>query len=112
EIAQLQGNILTISDQIDALPANVDVRYGLVSYRDRGDAYVTRVTDFTDSVTEFQENLLRVVAAGGGDYPESLNEGLDMALNAVEWRTGDTIRLVFLVADAPPHVDYQDDAED
>lgn len=111
EIEQLQGNILTISDQINALPGNVDVRYGLVTYRDRGDQYVTRVYDFTDNVSEFQENLINVRAGGGGDYPESLNEGLDMALNAVEWRMDDTVRLAFLVADAPPHVDYQDDAD-
>lgn len=111
EIAQLQGNILNISDQIDALPNNIDVRYGLVTYRDRGEQYVTRVHDFTDSVADFQDNLLRVEARGGGDYPESMNEGLDMALNAVEWREGDTVRLMFLVADAPPQVNYDNDAD-
>lgn len=111
EIAQLQGNILTISEQIDVLPDNVDVRYGLVTYLDRGDVYVTRVHEFTNSVAEFQDNLIAVVAQGGGDYPESMNEGLDMALNAVEWRDGDTVKVAFLVADAPPHVDYQDDAD-
>ena len=111
EIAQLQGNILAISEQIDALPGNIDVRYGLVTYLDRGDVYVTRVHEFTDSVSEFQEDLIAVVAQGGGDYPESMNEGLDMALNAVDWRSDDTVRLMFLVADAPPHVDYQDDAD-
>lgn len=111
EIAQLQGNILTISEQIDSLPNDVDVRYGLVSYRDRGDQYVTRVSDFTDNVSDFQDVLLQVQANGGGDYPESMNEGLDMALNAVQWRGENTIKLVFLVADAPPHIDYQDDAD-
>ena len=111
EIAQLQGNILTISEQIDALPNDVDVRYGLVTYRDRGDEYVTRVHDFTSSVADFQRNLLNVVASGGGDYPESMNEGLDMALNAVDWREGDTVRLMFLVADAPPQVHYDNDAD-
>ncbi|MEO1289168.1 MAG: vWA domain-containing protein [Chloroflexota bacterium] len=111
EIEQLQGNILTISEKIDDLPSSVDVQYGLVAYRDRGDDYVTRTYDFTDSVTIFKDNLLTVQAGGGGDYPESLNEGFDMALNNVSWRSGDAIRLVFLVADAPPHVDYQDDAD-
>src|SRR5690606_30811786 len=59
----------------------------------------------------FQRNLLNVVASGGGDYPESMNEGLDMALNAVNWREGDTVRLMFLVADAPPQVRYENDAD-
>lgn len=111
EIAQLQDNILAISEQIDALPDDIDVRYGLVTYRDRGDEYVTRVHDFTYSVSEFQDLLLAVQASGGGDYPESLNQGVDMALNAVDWRMDDTIRLMFLVADAPPHVDYDNDAD-
>lgn len=108
EIAQLQDNILSISEQIDAM-GDVDVRYGLVHYRDRGDAYVSRVHDFTTDVKQFQKDLNAVRADGGGDTPESLNEGLHDALHNVEWRGGDTIKLVFLVADAAPHLDYPDD---
>jgi hypothetical protein len=111
EIEQLQTNILSISAQLDALPNNIDVHFGLVAYRDRGEEYITRVYDFTDDVQLFQSNLRTVEAGGGGDYPESLNEGFDRALNAVNWRGGDTIKLVFLVADAPPHVDYANDAD-
>ena len=108
EIAQLQDNILSISQQIDSM-GDVDVRYGLVHYRDRGDAYITQVFDFTPDVTAFQRELNRVRADGGGDTPESLNAGLHDALQSVEWRGDDTIKLVFLVADAPPHLDYPDD---
>ncbi|MCA9912385.1 MAG: VWA domain-containing protein, partial [Anaerolineae bacterium] len=109
EILQLQENILAISTQIDALPGNVDVRYGLVTYRDRTDEYVTRVYDFTDDVRQFQANLNTVEAGGGGDYPESLNQGLEESLNVVSWRGSDTVKLVFLVADAPPQLNYRDD---
>jgi len=109
EIAQWQENILAISTQIDALPGNVDVRYGLVTYRDRTDEYVTRVYDFTDDVRQFQTNLNTVEAGGGGDYPESLNQGLEESLNVVSWRGSDTVKLVFLVADAPPQLNYRDD---
>lgn len=109
EIAQLQENILAISTQIDALPGNVDVRYGLVTYRDRTDEYVTRVYDFTDDVRQFQTHLNTVEAGGGGDYPESLNQGLEESLNVVSWRGSDTVKLVFLVADAPPQLNYRDD---
>lgn len=106
EIAQLQENILAISDQIDGLPGQINARYGLVSYRDRGDAYVTDVHDFEADVRDFQDTLRDVEANGGGDYPEDLNSGLQDALNSVDWRANDTIKLIFLVADAPPHVDY------
>ncbi len=108
EIGQLQENILSISRQIDEM-GDVDVRYGLVHYRDREDAYITQVHDFTPDVTQFQADLNSVRADGGGDNPESLNAGLHDALHSVEWRGANTIKLVFLVADAPPHLDYPDD---
>jgi hypothetical protein len=109
EIAQLQGNILSISDQVAALPSHPNVRFGLVAYRDRGDEYVTRVYDFTPDVQEFQDNLMEVEASGGDDYPESLNEGLHDAIWEPEWRIDNTVSLIFLVADAPPHLDYAND---
>ncbi|MGD9099850.1 MAG: vWA domain-containing protein [Anaerolineae bacterium] len=109
EINKLKASILQISAQIDALPSRPDVRFGMVTYRDRGDAYVTRVHDFTPDVHTFQTELERVRARGGGDYPESLNEALHHALWEVEWREGEAVRLIFLVADAPPHLDYEQD---
>lgn len=111
EIQQIQSNIFAISEQIEALPSTVDVRYGLVAYRDRGEPYVTRVYDFTSDVALFQSNLMQVEADGGGDYPEALNEGFNMALNGVNWRGEDAIKLVFLVTDAPPHLDYPNDVD-
>jgi hypothetical protein len=107
ELAQLQNNILGISSQINAL--NVDVRYGLVTYRDRGDIYITRNYDFTPDVATFQASLSSERADGGGDEPESVNEALHNAIQNVSWRGGDTVKLVFLVADAPPHLDYAND---
>jgi hypothetical protein len=108
EIFQLQTNILAISAQIDALPGNISTNYGLVTYRDRGDEYVTWGYPFTNDVGEFQTRLNMVVANGGGDTPESLNEGLYKAVNQMAWRDG-AVKLIFLVADAPPHLDYPQD---
>ncbi len=109
EIEQLRSNILSISAQIAALPTRPDVRFGMVTYRDQGDEYVTRISDFTDSVQEFQSVLMGVQAAAGGDEPESLNEGLYRAIHDVHWRQDNTVSLIFLVADAPPHLDYFQD---
>lgn len=109
EIAQLQNNILSISTQVNQFQGNVDVRYGLVIYRDRGDDYVVRTFNFVDDVERFQTQLNAVRAAGGGDKPESLNEGLHAAIQNVNWRGDNAIKLVFLVADAPPHLDYPND---
>jgi len=106
EINQLKENIRSISAQIDELPSQPDVRFGMVSYRDRGDEYVTRVTDFTPDVEQFAAVLAEVYAEGGDDYPEDLNEALSDAVHETEWRVEGTVSLIFLVADAPPHLDY------
>jgi hypothetical protein len=111
EIAQLQNNILEISAQITARANTTDVHYGLVSYRDRGDEYVTKVYDFTPDVGTFQQQLNGVRAGGGGDTPEALNEALHEAVQGVTWRGDDTVKLIFLVADAAPHLDYANDSD-
>ena len=108
EIQQLKDNIQTIARQIDALPAQPDVRFAMTIYRDRGDEFVSRTFDFTPDVDTFAEALAQVEAAGGGDYPEDLNEALARAVHAPEWRVMETVSLIFLVADAPPHLDYPD----
>jgi hypothetical protein len=109
EIAQLKENMIAVSEQIEALPSNPNVRFGMTIYRDRGDLFVSRTFDFTPDVTAFTEELARVQADGGGDYPESLNEGLHNTIHLPEWRGEDTVSLIFLLADAPPHLDYAQD---
>lgn len=103
EIAQLTNNILYISEKIHALPDDINVRYGLVSYKDW--TYTTEVWDFTHDVDQFQSQLAQLYTAGGDG--ETLNDGLDRALHAVQWRGDDTVKLVFLVGDEPPGV-YED----
>jgi hypothetical protein len=109
EIQAIQSTIFDVAAQIDQLPGRPNTRYGLVAYRDRGDAFVVKTYDFTPNVAAFSGNLNTIKANGGGDYPESLNEGLYHSLHRVEWRGEDTVRLIFLIADAPPHLDYAQD---
>jgi len=53
-----------------------DVRFGIVTYRDRGDAYITKTFELTADIDRIVENLNQIEAAGGGDMPESLNDCL------------------------------------
>ena len=110
EIAKLKRSMADVADQIARLPEQPDVRYGLVAYRDRGDAFVVRDYDFTYDLGDFQRVLDALRADGGGDEPEALNEALDVAVNELSWRAEDTVRLVLLVADAPPHLEFQQQA--
>jgi hypothetical protein len=96
---------------VDSNP-DADIRMGLVAYRDIGDDYVTRTFDLTTDIQDLYANLLEMKARGGGDWPESVNEALDVAVNKLRWTlSGDTRRIVFLVGDAPPHMNYAQDTK-
>jgi uncharacterized protein YegL len=105
EIGKLKASMRAMADQIAQLPGQPDICYGLVAYRDRGDAFITRTHDLTNDLSAFQSLLSRVQAQGGGDTPEALNEALHEVVHGLSWRA-DAARLVVLVADAPPHLDY------
>ena len=96
---------------VDSNP-DADIRMGLVAYRDIGDDYVTKKIELTRDIQDLYARLLELKARGGGDWPESVNEALDVAVNKLQWTTGgDTRRIVFLVGDAPPHMDYAQDTK-
>lgn len=99
------------STMASAQPAP-EIRMGLVAYRDRGDAYVTRVLDLSADLDSMYATLMDFEANGGGDGPESVNQALHDAIHKLSWSQDDqTYRVLFLVGDAPPHMDYQDDVK-
>ena len=89
-----------------------EIRMGLVAYRDRGDTYVTRVVDLSSDLDTVYATLMDFRAGGGGDGPESVNQALHDAVAQISWsQDPNTYKVVFLVGDAPPHMDYQDDVK-
>ncbi|WP_171074836.1 vWA domain-containing protein [Nonomuraea basaltis] len=105
EIGRLTASVDSVASRIAKLPAEPELKLGMTLYRDKGDEYVTRTTDFTADVETFREQLAEVRAEGGGDTPEDLNAALAEALAKPAWHE-DAVKLVFLIADAPPHLDY------
>ena len=104
--------IWSIANSVIAQQPAPTVRIGLVSYRDRGDEYVTKRHDLTDDIDEVFKNLRSFRADGGGDTPESVNQALHEAVGKMSWSDGkDATKIVFLVGDCPPHMDYQDDVK-
>jgi Mg-chelatase subunit ChlD len=94
-----------------------DLRVGLVAYRDVGDAYVTRVYDLDSDLDRVYRRLLSFRAEGGGDAPEHVAKALHEAVHAMSWSSNQQqadnagsapVRLIYLVGDAPPHLDYHD----
>ncbi len=109
EIARIKDTITEIAGRISESEHSPDLRLGLVDYRDRGDDYVTHAVNFTRDVPAFQRAIDGLEANGGGDMPEALNEALHDGMRRLDWRSESTLRLAFVVADAPAH--HYDDAQ-
>ncbi len=86
-----------------------EIRIGLVAYRDRGDSYVTKVVDLTTDLDSVYATLMDFEADGGNDTPESVNKALYDAVHNMSWSQGErAYQAIFLVGDAPPHMDYNE----
>ena len=107
EIARIKSTLLSLTEKLGG-EKEVALRYGAVLYRDLGDEYVTSRYPFTTDLKAFDSALQQIHAGGGGDMPESMNQGLAEAVSALEWDEG-VAKVAFVIADAPPHTDYQDD---
>jgi hypothetical protein len=102
--------IWSIANDIISRKPTPEVRIGLLTYRDLGDEYVTRLFDLTDDIDTVFANLQSFQADGGGDTPESVNQALREAVTRMSWTKGTAVlKIVFLVGDSPPHMDYVND---
>jgi len=111
-IEAAKQKIWSISNQIASGKPTPELKIGLVAYRDKGDAYITKIHDLTDDLDAVHGNLKTFQAQGGGDTPEHVNQALFDAVHKVKWSTDkSTLRIIFLVGDAPPHMDYTDDVK-
>ena len=111
-IQAAKEKIWSVASTMAAAQPAPEIRMGLVAYRDRGDAYVTQHVDLSSDLDSVYATLMDFQAQGGGDGPESVNQALNEAVEKLSWsQDKDTYRVVFLVGDAPPHMDYQDDVK-
>jgi hypothetical protein len=104
ELSWLTDDLSAILRNATRQTPGIDVRYGLIVYRDRGDDYVVRDYGFSDSMRQMRRWLRAESAEGGGDYPEAADAALAAAA-ALPWRRGRGERLLFHIADAPPHAE-------
>lgn len=105
-----KDKIWLIANELLESETTPEIQFSLIGYRDRGDQYVTKITKMTDDIDEVYTDLTAFVADGGNDKPESVNQALNEALTQIEWSVDDSVlKIVFLVGDAPPHMDYDDD---
>jgi Mg-chelatase subunit ChlD len=108
-IQTAKEKIWSIATTMASAQPTPQIRVGLVAYRDRGDQYVTRVVDLSPDLDSVYATLMDFQAQGGGDTPESVNQALHDAVHRMSWSTADqAYRVIFLVGDAPPHMDYNE----
>ncbi|HXK49919.1 MAG TPA: CsgG/HfaB family protein [Clostridiales bacterium] len=110
EINVVKSKIISMIDEILQGTPKPIVRFAIVAYKDRGDAYVTQIYDFESDVNLIKQDINSLTATGGGDFPESVVEALHKAMFDLSWSKNDgkTGKLCFLIGDAEPQ-NYRDD---
>jgi hypothetical protein len=111
-IGAAKEKIWAIASSLNQSGTSLDISMGIVAYRDRGDAFVTKIIELNGDLDLVYTQLMNLTAGGGGDTPESVNQALYDSINRMNWdKSQSTVRTVFLVGDCPPHMDYRDDVK-
>ncbi len=107
-----RAKVWSLCSQIARGKPTPDLKIGLLAYRDKGDEYITKVIPMSRDLDAVHAELDKLVARGGGDIPESVNEALFDCVNRFQWsKDPKVMKIIFLVGDAPPHMDYKDDVK-
>jgi hypothetical protein len=100
-------------DDVSSLLAGITpkLRLGLVHYKDledMGDG-AELLVPLTKDHKQVREKLAKLRAGGGGDMPERVEKGLEVALGKETGWTKDANRMMVVVGDAPPHNEVEDE---
>ncbi|MEL7371230.1 MAG: vWA domain-containing protein [Myxococcota bacterium] len=104
EINEAKTRIQQIAKALRAARPQEKLRFGLVAFRDKGDAYVTKRQALTTDIARVEAFIVQLSPGGGGDGPEHVLAALEVAIDQTAWGAGE--RQVFVIGDAPPHFDY------
>lgn len=104
EIEFLKEEMNDVIFKAKGINHQLNMRFANVFYRDHGDEYLTKKQDFTEVLSEARAFVSDQSAGGGGDYEEAVDDALDAAVNQLSWSEHAVARILFLVLDAPPHL--------
>lgn len=102
EIRYLQVEIDNVIDRVKEQNPNTKIRLAVLVYRDKGDIYVTKYSDFSDDISVGRSFLEQQSAGGGGDFEEAVEVALKEAASK-DWSNETTTKIILHVADAPAH---------
>lgn len=110
ELREVQERVRQLAVDLTHARERERLRFGIVAFRDRGDAYITRPFDLSDDIGAAESFLSSLEANGGGDGPEAVVAAVAAALWELSWDRSEGVdRQIFLIGDAPPHLDYSED---
>lgn len=105
DIKAVKDSLSDIVEQVTRHTKDLEIRFGVVSYRDhppQDKTYVTRSADFESNVKRVQKRIASLNPSEGGDTPEAVADGLHEARVRLSWEM-DAYKVLLLVGDAPPH---------
>jgi hypothetical protein len=103
ELSYLKTEVLDVINRAKNNNPGLTLSTSAVFYRDIGDEYVTRISNFTNNTNTSIDFIKNQIATGGGDFPEAVDIALDKSVNELSWLPGAKTRILFLILDAPPH---------
>ena len=111
ELNYLQTELVDVINRIADANSGVQIELALLFYRDDGDAEKFAYNDFVNVNTPqgLSTQLIHLRAQradGGGDYPEAVDEALELAMSKA-WGDDNSTKIIFHLLDAPPHSNDQ-----
>jgi len=105
ELEFLKRDLQEVIARVEKNAPELDIRTGSVFYRDEGDDYVVKHSDFAGNIAASVNFIKQQEAGGGDDYSEAVHTALNTTVNEMQWSSSAKARIAFLLLDAPPHYD-------
>ncbi|OLS28789.1 MAG: hypothetical protein ThorAB25_17940, partial [Candidatus Thorarchaeota archaeon AB_25] len=88
DIKAVKDSLFEIVGHITTRTEGLEIRFGIVSYRDhppQDRTYVTSVFDFTEKIKRVHKLISSLKPSEGGDTPEAVADGLYDARTKLSW---------------------------
>jgi hypothetical protein len=116
----MAGHMLGVKDQIGTIVKEIQASgcniagIAFVGYKDWSDGIDHfEIFEFSRDVSRFSRFVSGIDPKGGGDYAEDVLGGLNKAINSLAWPEDGGTKIIFHIADAPPHgTTYHDRGKD
>ena len=102
EINYLKAEVIDIIEKVKEEFKDTKIELAMMVYRDKGDAFITKYSDFTQDISTQINFLSPITAVGGGDFEEAVDIAMTEVANK-QWSEKAKTKLLIHVADAPAH---------